>query len=206
MNTKDFFYVTSYGAVDGKTDNNRQLDYPASHCQKCRFVQDISFSFSSSSLFLIRDKAPLKRVTLCGSRILFSARFIHRWQTLELFGSPWKSISLIALTTCRGGIRVSRINSSGERIVEVGTRDLSMPWLPGIGCVRLRVALECDEIKSEIFRVWECRLFRFFDNELFRTIMLRLEIFLLLSPLNNVFLNILSNVITSIRETLEIRL
>lgn len=53
----------------------------------------------------------------------------------------------------RREIRVSRINSSGERIVEVDTRDLSMPWLPGIGCVRLRVMLECDEIKSDISRV-----------------------------------------------------
>lgn len=68
----------------------------------------------------------------------------------------------------REWIRVSRINSSGERIVRSRHArfiDALAAW--NRNCVRLRVMLECDEIKSDISRarMWVIP-FRF-DNELF---------------------------------------
>lgn len=168
MNTKDFL---RNDAIDGKAKVcNKQLDYLALRlsempiCRRYLFFSSSSSPSSSLFFFNSNDKFSWK-VSLCWANPIFR-RSTSRRKSFELFGS-WKCI-IRPRAAEREWIRVSRINSSGERIVRSRHArfiDALAAW--NRNCVRLRVMLECDEIKSDISRarMWVIP-FRF-DNELF---------------------------------------
>lgn len=165
------FYVTTPSMEKQKFVTNNSI-ISRCVCQKCRFVEDISFSLLLLLLLLlfffsIQMTNSLEKYPFA-ERILFSAdqRVVENHSNYSDRGNALVRSRPRAAE--REWIRVSRINSSGERIVRSRHArfiDALAAW--NRNCVRLRVMLECDEIKSDISRarMWVIP-FRF-DNELF---------------------------------------
>lgn len=156
------FYVTTPSMEKQKFVTNNSI-ISRCVCQKCRFVEDISFSLLLLLLLLlfffsIQMTNSLEKYPFA-ERILFSAdqRVVENHSNYSDRGNalsdhvPRRENEY----ACRELIR--RANES----FEVDTRDLSMPWLPGIGIVY--VCASCWNVTrlKAIFRARECGLFRF---------------------------------------------